>query len=137
MELVWSPKVNDLPGEYRVGYYKSTAKANDVFEDVNGTRCATTGAYRVHNSKHGYWFVAQQQLTSHNGEPPRPEHRRQRHLPRQGHQRNRQLPVADVRLQRGRSTPGQRMTSALVSPRIHVNDDVKKNAQLANARVVV
>jgi porin len=27
VELVWSPKVNNLPGEYRVGYYKSAADA--------------------------------------------------------------------------------------------------------------
>ncbi len=37
VELVWSPKVNSLPGEYRVGYYKSTAMADDVREDVNGS----------------------------------------------------------------------------------------------------
>jgi porin len=68
VELVWSPKVNSLPGEYR-GYYKSTADADDVREDVNGNDAATTGAaYRTHSSKHGYWFVAQQQLTSHNGD---------------------------------------------------------------------
>jgi porin len=51
VELVWSPKVNSLPGEYRVGYYKSTAEADDVREDVNGNDAATTGAaYKSHSS---------------------------------------------------------------------------------------
>ena len=72
VELVWSPKVNNLPGEYRVGYYKSAADAADVREDVNGNDAATTGAgYRTRSSKKGYWFVAQQQLTTHNGDASR------------------------------------------------------------------
>jgi porin len=72
VELVWSPKVNNLPGEYRVGYYKSTADADDVRKDDNGNDAATSGnAYRSHDSKHGYWFVAQQQLTTHNGDASR------------------------------------------------------------------
>ncbi len=72
VELVWSPKINNLPGEYRVGYYKSTAKADDVREDDDGNDAATTrNAYRSHSSKDGYWFVAQQQLTTHNGDASR------------------------------------------------------------------
>jgi porin len=72
VELVWSPNVNSLPGEYRVGYYKSTAKADDVREDANGNDAAVSGdAYRSHSSKSGYWFVAQQQLTDHNGDKSR------------------------------------------------------------------
>ncbi|MDF3937107.1 carbohydrate porin, partial [Pseudomonas citronellolis] len=45
VELVWSPKVGaqQLPGEYRLGYYYSTAKADDVYEDVNGQPQALTG----------------------------------------------------------------------------------------------
>ncbi|PHX38959.1 porin, partial [Pseudomonas sp. NZIPFR-PS2] len=72
VELVWSPKVNNLPGEYRVGYYKSAADAPDVREDVNGNDAVITRAdFRTRSSKKGYWFVAQQQLTTHNGDASR------------------------------------------------------------------
>lgn len=72
VELVWSPRVNGLPGEYRLGYYYSTAKADDVSEDVNGQQQAVTGGdFKSHGSKHGWWVVAQQQLTSHNGDASR------------------------------------------------------------------
>ena len=72
VELVWTPKLNDLPGEYRLGYYYSTAKADDVYEDGNGQAAAVSGAsYKSHSSKHGAWIVAQQQLTSHNGSAAR------------------------------------------------------------------
>ncbi|QBN04324.1 Glucose/carbohydrate outer membrane porin OprB precursor [Pseudomonas aeruginosa] len=38
VELIWQPKVGaeQLPGEYRLGYYYSTAKADDVYDDVDG-----------------------------------------------------------------------------------------------------
>ncbi|MGG6939107.1 UNVERIFIED_CONTAM: carbohydrate porin, partial [Pseudomonas aeruginosa] len=34
VELIWQPKVGaeQLPGEYRLGYYYSTAKADDVYD---------------------------------------------------------------------------------------------------------
>ena len=69
VELVWSPKVNSLPGEYRLGYYYSTAKADDVYEGSDGQpQPATGGDFRSHSSKHGWWVVAQQQVTAHNGD---------------------------------------------------------------------
>jgi len=72
VELVWTPSFNSLPGEYRVGYYKSTPNANDVYEDVNGQPQALTGAaFKSHSSKHGWWVVAQQQLTTHDGDASR------------------------------------------------------------------
>ncbi|MFJ2363194.1 carbohydrate porin [Pseudomonas sp. NPDC087697] len=72
VELVWSPKVQGLPGEYRVGYYYSTASANDVLKDVNGQPQPLTGdGFKSHTSKSGYWLVAQQQITSHNGDASR------------------------------------------------------------------
>ncbi|KWR80664.1 porin, partial [Pseudomonas sp. PI1] len=72
VELVWSPKVGGLPGEYRLGYYYSTAKADDVYEDVNGQPQALTGnAFKSHGSKHGWWVVAQQQVTAHDGDASR------------------------------------------------------------------
>ena len=65
IELVWSPRVNDLKGEYRAGYYYSNAKAQDVLDDSNGQPAALSGAaYRSRSSKHGMWLGAQQQVTS-------------------------------------------------------------------------
>ena len=72
VEVVWSPKVNGLPGEYRAGYYYSTAKANDVLKDLNGQPQPLTGNdLRTHGSKSGYWLVAQQQVTRHAGDASR------------------------------------------------------------------
>ncbi|MPQ68428.1 MULTISPECIES: carbohydrate porin [Pseudomonas] len=72
IEVVWSPKVNGLAGEYRLGYYKSTAKADDVLDDVNGNPQPLSGdAFQQHSSRHGYWLVAQQQLTARDGDSRR------------------------------------------------------------------
>jgi carbohydrate-selective porin OprB len=100
VELVWSPKVNSLPGEYRVGYYKSTAKADDVREDVNGRRRYHRRAYGPQQQAR---LLVRGAAATHQPQRrcfPRSEHRRQRHLPRQGHQLHRQLPVGDVCVQR-------------------------------------
>ncbi|MBV4506005.1 MULTISPECIES: carbohydrate porin [Pseudomonas] len=65
VELVWSPRVNGLKGEYRAGYYYSNAKAQDVLKDSNGAPAAISGAaYRSSSSKHGLWLGAQQQVTA-------------------------------------------------------------------------
>ena len=65
IELVWTPRVNDLKGEYRAGYYYSNAKAQDVYKDSNGQPAALSGqAYRSSSSKHGFWLGVQQQVTS-------------------------------------------------------------------------
>lgn len=69
VELVWSPTLNQLPGEYRIGYYHSTAQATDVYRDDSGQAAATSGNdYRSDASRHGEWLVAKQQLTSVNGD---------------------------------------------------------------------
>ncbi|HKS14473.1 MAG TPA: carbohydrate porin [Pseudomonas sp.] len=65
IELVWTPRVNGLKGEYRAGYYYSNADAQDVYKDSNGQPAALSGqAYRSSSSKHGFWLGAQQQVTS-------------------------------------------------------------------------
>ena len=65
VELVWTPTLNGLPGEYRAGYYYSSAKATDVYKDANGQPAVLSGeAYRSSSSKHGLWLGVQQQLTS-------------------------------------------------------------------------
>lgn len=72
VELVWAPKVNQLPGEYRVGYYHSSAEGTDVYKDVNNRPAAITGdAYRSDSSRHGFWVIGKQQLTSVNGDSSR------------------------------------------------------------------
>jgi len=72
IELVWSPQVNGLPGEYRLGYYYSTAKADDVYDGANGQAQGLSGGpFRSHSSKHGWWVVAQQQVTTHASDASR------------------------------------------------------------------
>lgn len=63
VELVWTPKVNSLPGEYRVGAYYSTADAIDVEKrEVPGD---VSSDLVSRDSKYGYWLVARQQITTH------------------------------------------------------------------------
>ena len=133
VELVWSPKVNSLPGEYRVGYYKSTADASDVREDVNGFDAATTGdAYKTHSSKHGYWFVAQQQLTSHNGDASRGLN-----IAANATFHDKDTNFIDnyqsvMFVYKGPFDARPKDDVGIGAARIHVNDDVKKNAELLN-----
>ncbi|QCI12859.1 porin [Pseudomonas putida] len=71
-ELLWKPRIDGLPGEYRVGYYYSTSNANDVLEDSNGQPAVISGAaYRSASSKHGVWLGAMQQVTRHAGDASR------------------------------------------------------------------
>ncbi|MHB2249384.1 carbohydrate porin [Pseudomonas fitomaticsae] len=133
VELVWSPNPNSLPGEYRVGYYKSTADADDVREDVNGFDAATTGdAYRTHSSKHGYWFVAQQQLTSHNGDKSRGLS-----IAANATFHDKDTNFIDnyqsvMFVYKGLFDARPKDDFGIGAARIHVNDDVKKNAELLN-----
>lgn len=74
VEVIWKPTLGGqaLPGEYRLGYYHSSASANDVYDDVNGAPQALTGqAPQSRSSKHGAWIMGQQQLTTHRGDPSR------------------------------------------------------------------
>jgi porin len=74
VEVVWKPTLGKeaLPGEYRLGYYHSSASANDVYDDVNGAPQALTGqAPKSRSSKHGAWIMGQQQLTTHHGDASR------------------------------------------------------------------
>ncbi len=50
--------MNKLSGEYRVGYYYSTADAQDITQDAT-------------SHKQGGWLVAKQQLTAHQGDASR------------------------------------------------------------------
>ncbi len=133
VELVWSPKVNNLPGEYRVGYYKSAADAPDVREDVNGDNAATTGAdYRTRSSKKGYWFVAQQQLTTHNGDASRGLN-----IAANATFHDKETNTVDnyqsiMLVYKGPFDARPIDDVGIGAARLHVNDDVRKNAQLLN-----
>lgn len=134
VELVWSPKINNLPGEYRVGYYKSTAKADDVREDEDGNDAATTGnAYRSHSSKDGYWLVVQQQLTSHNGDASRGLN-----IAANATFHDKETNVVDnyqslMFVYKGPFDARPKDDVGIGFSRIHVNEDVKKNSELVNA----
>jgi porin len=74
VEVIWKPTLGGgaLPGEYRLGYYHSSASANDVYEDVNGDPQGVTGQVpKSRSSKHGLWIMGQQQLTTHHGDASR------------------------------------------------------------------
>ena len=61
---MWTPTFHGLPGEYRAGYYYSSAKASDVYKDHHDQPAAVSGeAYRSASSKHGVWLGVQQQVT--------------------------------------------------------------------------
>ncbi|WP_073523013.1 carbohydrate porin [Pseudomonas fluorescens] len=134
VELVWSPKVNNLPGEYRVGFYKSAADASDVREDINGNDAATTGAdYRTRSSKKGYWFVAQQQLTTHNGDASRGLN-----IAANATFHDKETNLVDnyqslMLVYKGPFDARPKDDVGIGVARLHVNDDVKKNSQLLNA----
>ena len=131
VELVWSPKVNDLPGEYRVGYYKSTAPADDVRVDIT----STGQDYRVRDSKHGYWFVVQQQLTSHNGDPSRGLN-----IAANATFHDKATNIVDnyqslMFVYKGAFDARPKDDIGIGAARIHVNDDVKKSAEQINASI--
>ncbi|UII70415.1 carbohydrate porin [Pseudomonas sp. HN11] len=134
VELVWSPKVNNLPGEYRVGYYKSAADAPDVREDVNGDNAVLTGAgFRTRSSKKGYWFVAQQQLTTHNGDASRGLN-----IAANATFHDKETNLVDnyqsiMLVYKGPFDARPKDDVGIGVARLHVNDDVKKNAELLNA----
>ena len=134
VELVWSPKVNNLPGEYRVGFYKSAADAPDVREDVNGNDAVLSGAdFRTRSSKKGYWFVAQQQLTTHNGDASRGLN-----IAANATFHDKETNLVDnyqslMLVYKGPFDARPKDDVGIGAARLHVNDDVKKNAELLNA----
>ncbi|MFW3899548.1 carbohydrate porin [Pseudomonas bharatica] len=122
VELVWSPQVSGLPGEYRLGYYYSTAKADDISDPD-----------RTHSSKHGWWVVAQQQVTAHKGDA-----NRGLSLFANFTVHDRDTNVVDNYQQVGLVYKGAfdgrpKDDIGFGVARIHVNDDVKKRAELINA----
>ena len=122
VELVWSPQVGGLPGEYRLGYYYSTAKADDLSEPG-----------RTRSSKHGAWVVAQQQVTAHSSDASRGLS-----LFANATVHDKATNVVDNYQQVGMVYKGlfdgrPKDDIGFGVARIHVNDDVKKRAELLNA----
>ncbi|ANF82380.1 porin [Acinetobacter sp. NCu2D-2] len=66
-EVVWTPKLGaqKLPGEYRAGYYYSTADAK-ILDGVTPLELQNETDHHQ-----GGWIVAKQQLTAHNGDASR------------------------------------------------------------------
>ena len=102
-----------------------TATVNDA---------ATSGnAYRSHVSKHGDWFVVQQQLTSRNGDASRGLNVAANAT---FHDKNTNFIDNYQSLMfvyKGPFDARPKDDVGIGFARIHVNDDVKKNAELTNA----
>ncbi|NWA27152.1 porin [Pseudomonas gingeri] len=133
VEGVWSPKFNGLPGEYRLGYYYSSAPANDVLKDDNGGDAAVSGLpYKTHKGKSGYWFVAQQQLTDYKGDASRGLN-----IAANATFHDKDTNFIDnyqsiMLVFKGPFDARPKDDVGLGIGRIHVNSDVQKNAELIN-----
>jgi len=65
VEAVWRLSINKLPGEYRLGYFTSTAAVPDLYADDTGQAAAiSANDYRSHGRRHGWWIIGKQQLTN-------------------------------------------------------------------------
>ncbi|MFK3724297.1 carbohydrate porin [Pseudomonas monteilii] len=65
VELIQKVQLGEqnLPGEYRIGVYRSTASADDVYRTSDGLpQPLSTVGPKEHGSKYGGWLVAQQQV---------------------------------------------------------------------------
>lgn len=72
VEAIWRPTIAHLPGEYRLGYFTSTASVADVYKDESGEPAAVSGReYRNHDRRHGWWIVGRQQLSTVAGDAQR------------------------------------------------------------------
>ena len=65
-ELDWRTNLGDMPGIWRIGGWRNTARYNDVFYSVDGAQALLgSGAPVLQSSVSGSYFMGQQQLT-HN-----------------------------------------------------------------------
>ncbi|MFD1260501.1 carbohydrate porin [Entomomonas asaccharolytica] len=74
MEFIWTPKLgeNGLPGEYRAGYFYTSANQDDVYKDEFGSPIAITGNQpKSRGSRHAWWLLGQQQITSYGKDTSR------------------------------------------------------------------
>lgn len=68
-EIEWKPSLlQDLPGDYQIGGWYSTANADDTFRDIHGAAASVTGAApMIDHGRSGFFLSASQQIT---GEAP-------------------------------------------------------------------
>ena len=97
------------------------------------TRPPAARPIAAHSSKHGYWFVAQQQLTSHNGDASRGLN-----IAANATFHDKDTNFVDnyqslMFVYKGPFDARPKDDIGIGVARIHVNDDVKKNAELVNA----
>jgi porin len=72
VELAWMPKINGLPGTYKLGYWHDTVGGEDLYYNEEGNPLIIDGGKaRQHDSKDGAYFVAEQQVTSVGGDSDR------------------------------------------------------------------
>jgi porin len=63
LEAGWTPKVNAMPGSYRLGLWHNTGEFDDVYRDSAGQPIGLTGATAEQgNSASGYYLMGQQQV---------------------------------------------------------------------------
>lgn len=70
VELAWKPQsgaYKNLPGEYKIGGFYSTADATDLKTANNGEIQLAAKDREVHDHKYSLWLNAQQQLTQREG----------------------------------------------------------------------
>ncbi|MBA1219802.1 porin [Pseudomonas fulva] len=133
IELVWSPRIKGMKGEYRAGYYYSNAKASDVLKDSDGQSAAISGAaYRSSSSKHGVWLGAQQQVTALASDASRGLS-----VFANATMHDKKTNAIDNYVQAGLVFKGPFDSRAkddigLAVARVHVNPAYRKNARLAN-----
>ncbi|MFV3405729.1 MULTISPECIES: carbohydrate porin [Pseudomonas] len=133
LELVWTPRIGGLKGEYRAGYYYSNAKAQDVLKDRTGTPAAISGAaYRSRSSKHGLWLGVQQQVSAQASDQSRGLS-----LFANATVHDKKTNAIDNYVQAGLVYKGPFDARAkddigFALARVHVNPGYRKNARLAN-----
>jgi len=138
VELVWSPKVDGLPGEYRAGYYYSTADSQDVYKNSNGQSAALTDStYRSASSKHGMWVNLLQQVTSRASDQSRGLS-----VFANGTMHDKKTNMVDNYVSLGAFYKGPfdarpKDDIGLAVARIHVNPAYRKNADAQNQAVAV
>lgn len=75
-EAIYKPAKGlfDLPGEYRVGAFLSTADSEDVFKGADGQPqvLAPGSGFESHSSRHGFWTVLRQQAFLLDDDKDRP-----------------------------------------------------------------
>ncbi|WP_115717238.1 carbohydrate porin [Gallaecimonas mangrovi] len=72
VELGWTPKLNGLPGTWKLGYWHDNVGGDDLYYNQDGQPLTVDGGVaEKHSSKGGGYFSVDQQVTSVAGDPSR------------------------------------------------------------------